>query len=148
MIPRTRDDWEHGPPYYRRRVRRVYIPIQTALLIAPTLVFILWPLLDTRANPWGPWMIAAIFIGYGVLAGSSLWMRASFRREFRVAHDRLCTHCGYNLHALGDAGLCPECGNDFDIARDAGAWKRAGMSVPESPMPPSIKHTPPRASGS
>lgn len=38
-------------------------------------------------------------------------------------HDYyLCIHCGYPLEGLGDDGICPECGNAYDIVSTRGLW--------------------------
>ena len=48
-------------------------------------------------------------------------------RAWRLAEGRLCARCGYELTAHPDAGTCPECGNSYDLERDAHLWAQVGL---------------------
>lgn len=54
------------------------------------------------------------------------WRTAWLRRALKASKGRLCTHCGYDVSALGVSGTCPECGGSYDIAADAALW--AGLA--------------------
>lgn len=54
-------------------------------------------------------------------------MRRSVHREWLESGGRLCAHCGYNVSALAAAGICPECGQTYDIEKDGAMWAKSGM---------------------
>lgn len=58
------------------------------------------------------------------------WRTRWVRRAVRESGWRLCPYCAYNLSTLGDAGVCPECGNAFDIESDARFWEDIGVKRP------------------
>lgn len=47
----------------------------------------------------------------------------------RACHGCACTHCVHDLTGLGDHGICPECGQGFDIAAGLRSWARVKMSA-------------------
>ena len=58
------------------------------------------------------------------------WRTAWVRRAVRDSGWRLCTHCAYDVSALSPSGTCPECGNAYDVKRDAALWEQAGCGRP------------------
>lgn len=49
-------------------------------------------------------------------------------RQWCRANGRLCTYCAYNVSNLADTGTCPECGNTYDLERDAAMWAEIGLT--------------------
>lgn len=59
------------------------------------------------------------------------WRVRRFRRALFAARFRLCTHCAYDLSSLPPTGICPECGHDYDAARDVVRWEQTGAPYAE-----------------
>lgn len=56
-----------------------------------------------------------------------LFARSRAKRVLSEVHRRgfrVCTNCGYNLHGLGDRGVCPECGEQWILSGLRGEWMR------------------------
>jgi len=59
-------------------------------------------------------------------AGVCRW--AAFRRLERFLgtvagmENRVCPCCAYSLAGLGNVGICPECGYNYDIAQVTSSW--------------------------
>ncbi len=135
MNPGTLRDWAKAPPYVRWIGWRC-LTVAIIFALAALAMAILKRPLGMRGVEWYRWSIVGMgFAPIVTVIPVGQWLLNRTRRKFEVAHGRLCTHCGYNLHSLGDAGLCPECGKDFDIARDAEAWRRIGFTPPDASAP-------------
>ncbi len=99
----------------------------------PILKAWLWFLLPVLALPVGVYSVtkgshallfvtllfALAFIGQAV----HFVRMQRLRRSLRAASGRLCLNCAFDLRGLGEAGLCPECGNTFDIPADQAHWR-------------------------
>lgn len=59
------------------------------------------------------------------------WRVRRFRRALFASRFRLCTHCAYDLSTLAPTGTCPECGNDYDAAKDVVTWEQTGAPYSE-----------------
>ena len=59
------------------------------------------------------------------------WRVRRFRRTLFASRLRLCTHCAYDLSTLAPTGTCPECGRDYDAARDVVTWENTGAPYAE-----------------
>lgn len=136
MIPRTRHDWEHGPPYIRRKHGFIMITMAVMGFIGVVLSQS-WMVFGFR----GPWWRLPLAFGWLVLtvivmAVSLKRLHRQLRRDFEAAAGRLCTHCAYNLQDLPPTGGCPECGHEYDAEFDARTWHGAGFEMPEQVKPP------------
>jgi predicted RNA-binding Zn-ribbon protein involved in translation (DUF1610 family) len=69
-------------------------------------------------------MLLFAFIGCLSLLQLLLCILIVTRALVRVRrHDCLaCIHCGYLLEGLGEEGVCPECGNEYDIESTRHLW--------------------------
>lgn len=118
-------NWFQCPPVIRRQVRNSVLAAVVFSGAAVGLVVLREPLGIPR-EPWGRY--GPLVLGLTpvvVLWPMFLLGRRRMRRQFSEARGRLCTHCGYNLAPMGESGTCPECGERFDAAADAGMWKAA-----------------------
>lgn len=131
--------WAPIPGYYLDRTGFIGV-IAGALMVPIFIASALGTLAIIGAAELSPWFALAMLMPpLAWHTGITAWAHARVRRTWRTAEGRLCTRCGQDLRGLGDAGLCPECGKPFDIARDAAAWARAGFSphrVAEFRRPP------------
>lgn len=75
--------------------------------------------------------LTLIIIPWVVFLPLWYWRVRRFRRALFASRFRLCTHCGYDLSTLGAAGICPECGREFDAARDVARWEQTGAPYAE-----------------
>lgn len=77
------------------------------------------------------------------------WRVRRLRQALFASRFRLCTHCAYDLSTLAEVGTCPECGNEYDAARDVERWERTGAPYTEPrptgfvPWSPPIAQVPP-----
>jgi len=55
------------------------------------------------------------------------WYIRSVRRRVAAAEGRLCTHCCYDLSALAEQGVCPECGIAYSMAALRQAWTESKL---------------------
>jgi len=138
-----RKDWDHTPPFFQKAQFRLGLSIAVPMIALPMVGLIAsrTPGMGMRSYTvlFAAWMIA----GFATLMGTAIIRHQALRRSFRAAGGRLCTHCGYDLRTLGEAGLCPECGQAFDARRDAEAWKRAGFVVSKAARPLASQTKPP-----
>lgn len=51
------------------------------------------------------------------------WWMSSFYRHLKEQEFRVCLDCGYDLHGLPDAHVCPECSRPYEIAELADSWR-------------------------
>lgn len=123
-------DWTHGPPYLRRRVRAWGLGTMAWVLGGIACMELLHQGGVSRQGTIAAVTFAIFFAG--ALAGIIVHQRtpSRVRREFEASHGRLCTQCGYDLHALPISGVCPECGFAFDLMYDVIIWRRAGVFIP------------------
>lgn len=70
-----------------------------------------------------------------VIAPLWWWRTRWIRRAVRESGWRLCTHCAYDVSTLAPSGTCPECGQHYDVEKDAALWADAGVKPPQ-PAPP------------
>lgn len=136
MIPRKRDDWEHGPPYYRRKHGIIMVVVSLMGLVG-VLTSQSWMVVGLNRQWW--YIVVALawlMLTVVVIAISLNRVRRRLRREFEAAGGRLCTHCAYSLKDLPRHGSCPECGQEYDAEFDAKTWWGAGFEVQA--------HTPPQ----
>jgi len=121
----------HGPPVMRRLCRNYLLASLLAVAIA-TAVAALRRFGLLEREPWTRFTPLAVGV-LPLLVFMPIWVRRMkhARREFDAADGRLCTHCGYNVGPLGDAGVCPECGERFEARADAATWQIIGFTVPE-----------------
>ena len=130
-------EWNHAPPYVRWLGWR-YLLFACVFSSAAIAMAIFKRPLGMRGVEWYKWTILGVGLAPLVaVMPICQWMLGRTRRKFEAARGRLCTHCGYDLSAHGEAGLCSECGQPFDARRNAEAWKRAGFVVTDSVSAPS-----------
>ena len=138
VIPRTRHDWEHGPPYYRRKHGIVMMTMAVMGFIGVVMSQYIG-IAGSRGSALSymavmGWLMLTVI----VMAVSLRRLRRRLRRELGASGGRLCTHCIYNLKDLPPRGSCPECGHEYDAEFDARTWWGAGFEVPEgNASPPS-----------
>lgn len=72
-------------------------------------------------------------LGSGALFGlvTIVISERHLRRRLRDAQFRLCLHCAYDLSAGEDSGICPECGNQYDVSANIKLWKCAMLKTHE-----------------
>ncbi len=119
----------HGPPVLRRMGRNYLVASCTAVVLAVAIVIVREPL-GLGGLWWG--RLAPLFMGMlplGVFTPIAWWLTRHVRRDFHAAGGRLCTHCAYNVGAMGDEGTCPECGERFDARADAATWRKGGFTI-------------------
>jgi len=69
--------------------------------------------------------ITPVGLVVGILLSS--WYIRSVRRRVAAADGRLCTHCWYDLSALGERGVCSECGTAYSVAALRQAWTKSKL---------------------
>lgn len=75
------------------------------------------------------------------------WRVRRLRRALFASRFRLCTHCGYDVSGLNSRGMCPECGQTYDLARDVAVWEAQGAPYTEPRPPGFMPWRPPAESG-
>jgi len=53
-----------------------------------------------------------------------LWWSLRVAQRVDRAGDHLCPYCRYDLSGLGAAGVCPECGAEFNLPELCRAWSK------------------------
>ena len=105
----------------RGRKWLLYITL-ACFVIAGTYVILDNPL-NLPHRRW--WKRAASSIAlFPVVVLQPLWFFRTrhLRRFSRERQGRLCSNCAYDVSTLDPSGICPECGMDYDVARDAPLW--------------------------
>jgi len=78
----------------------------------------------------GPWFAAGCMAGAAGFVALGLERVRESRRERRrliAARYRVCFRCGYDLSALAEDGVCPECGEVYLGAALRERWAGAGF---------------------
>ena len=112
-------------PYSRRfNARLLLLEWAFAAVLAGIITFTSYLESVVRQGPWGMLLFFALAMSLPMLP--VFYCRRVNRlhlRELERSGWRLCTHCTQDLTGLGTTGICPECGQRFDVVRDAAAWK-------------------------
>jgi len=118
----NRDGWA-SVPLLRRRFWRFYPWMLPGGAMCFAYFIGLYLTSDTpRWLVWLAWMGSAwVAIGFGAWMFTYRRLRSSvFRRDLLV-----CTACGYSLDPRIESGMCPECGQAFDLKQVRRDWQRA-----------------------
>ena len=150
-MPDTRDDpWIGVAPVVRRSTALWLGSAAFFMLLALAWLVLRRPLGLPRGGFFRVLPITLILIPWVVFLPLGHWRVRRFRTALFAARFRLCTHCGYDLSALPPpTGLCPECGREYDAARDVERWTRTGAPYTEprpkgfEPWSPVPRDTPP-----
>ena len=82
-----------------------------------------------KRQPWPRYAIMAFgFAPVLVIYPVGYLVQRRALREWHRTNGRLCARCGYDLTALADTGICPECGNPYDLEQDAALWADVGLT--------------------
>ncbi len=68
--------------------------------------------------------LALVLLFFGLMA-VGLMERRKTRRLLDETDCRLCLNCGYVLTDLPDQGVCPECGEGYDLNHLSAGWRNA-----------------------
>ncbi len=125
-----RRDWSMsiGPPAWSRASNRALSLAILCVVAAIAIAFLRDPLGWSKRGPTRYVTMALGFAPALVIFPYFHFSRRHIRRAWRDSRGRLCTHCAYDLSALENAGLCPECGRAYDIESDAILWKVVGLT--------------------
>lgn len=104
-----------------RRYHRRMMRLMMVLLALPAIVAIVW--FVATGDPRAFMLMIAMTLANVVNIINPITFRR-LKRRVREHGGRLCTACLFPLKGLGDAGTCPECGTDYDIASTIESWKR------------------------
>lgn len=122
-------DWSFwaGPPVWSRWTIRA---LALAVLCVVAAIVLLFLRIELGWGNRGPARFLPFVLALGpfIIHPITNHHHRHIRRAWRDSGGRLCTHCAYDLSALGPEGLCPECGGAFDVESDAMLWKNAGLT--------------------
>ena len=104
-----------------RRYHRRMMRLMMVLLALPAIGAIVW--FGATGDPRAFMLMIAMTLANVVNIINPITFRR-LKRRVREHGGKLCTACLFPLKGLGDAGTCPECGTDYDIATTIEAWKR------------------------
>ena len=104
-----------------RRYNRRMMVVMMVLLALPAIGASVW--FVATGDPRAFMLMIAMTLANVVNIINPITFRR-LKRRVRERRGRLCTACLFPLEGLGDAGTCPECGTDYDIASTIESWKR------------------------
>lgn len=117
-----------GPPVLWRTSR--WCLALACLCVAAAFATVVWRAhFAPSRQPWQRYLIMAFGFAPAVViypVGYLVQRRAL--REWHRTRGRLCARCGYDLTALADTGICPECGHTYDLEQDAALWAEIGLT--------------------
>lgn len=117
------------PPVMRRLVRNYILASFVFAALALAFGLLRKPLGVSRVlggwGRYGPLVLGAMPLC--VFTPLAWWKARRVRRQFAEANGRLCTHCAYIVGPMGDTGICPECGEQFNAEPDAAMWASIGF---------------------
>ncbi len=120
-----------GAPVVRRATKLWLGSAALFMLLAVVWLALRGPLGWPRGGFYRVLPLTLIAVPWVVFLPLWIWRVRRFRRALLASRLRLCTFCGYDVSTLGVTGVCPECGNAFDAARDVAVWERTGAPYAE-----------------
>ncbi len=88
-------------------------------------VWCLWMTQGHWARGWmWPVLLSLVFVFFASLA-FAFALRSRTRRLLKDVDCRLCLNCRYVLRDLPDQGVCPECGEGYDLNYLRAEWRDA-----------------------
>ena len=110
--------WLHG-----RRWRRMAW-LNGAVIVALVVGLILSPELPLNGPCFGMFCVFIAWIINGMLIRRyKRWWVSSFYRRLRRLDFQICLDCGYDLHGLPEAHVCPECSRPYELNELTEAWR-------------------------
>lgn len=117
--------WENLPPVVRRLVPKPWVVLVLWFLVPIGLLIVMGTNAVMPEHLWIPVLMWSVVLLTPRVLG--WWYLRRYQRLFRAAGGRLCVSCGQDLRGLGESGICPECGQAFDVQLDRRRWKAAGI---------------------
>lgn len=120
-----------GPPVWTKTTRRWL----TGNIVCIALGFVLLTLKIHGGAMWSAFFWIPLIGACAVIPITlGAWLTVRHRRQLVSAwyksDGRLCPSCAYDVSPLSPTGTCPECGNAYDIDRDASMWREVGLRRP------------------